>query len=240
MHTWSDIAHAQQSKRTPRSGHLAACPAHECAQLRTHDRRAVGGEAPRPIQRERERPDRSAREQSETTERAELDSAAPTDRCCPPLAAPRCGRTPTMSRKRPARMGAHIPAQIEHENIIERAMTGPFKSILSNKSGEREAKGAPRGKACTVGMRSVAELSRMPELVGGGVEAKDRCSAPCGHSRAPPAARDSNLCSHERSGGYAASGISMCAFYSSHMHAAHAATDVGARTFRWNGAARLI
>ena len=81
MHTWSDIAHAQQSKRTPRSGHLAACPAHECAQLRTHDRRAVGGEAPRPIQRERERPDRSAREQSETTERAELDSAAPTDRC---------------------------------------------------------------------------------------------------------------------------------------------------------------
>ena len=123
MHTWSDIAHAQQSKRTPRSGHIAARPAHECAQLRTHDRRAVGGEAPRPIQRERERPDRSAREQSETTERAELDSAAPTDRCCPPLAAPRCGRTPTMSRKRPARMGAHIPAQIEHENIIERAIT---------------------------------------------------------------------------------------------------------------------
>ena len=78
MHTWSDIAHAQQSKRTPRSGHLAARPAHECAQLRTHDRRAVGGEAPRPIQRARERPDRSAREQSETTDRAELDSAAPT------------------------------------------------------------------------------------------------------------------------------------------------------------------
>ena len=142
MHTWSDIAHAQQSKRTPRSGHLAACPAHECAQLRTHDRRAVGGEAPRPIQRERERPDRSAREQSETTERAELDSAAPTDRCCPPLAAPRCGRTPTMSRKRPARMGAHIPAQIEHENIIERAMTGPFKHSQQQKRRTRGKRGA--------------------------------------------------------------------------------------------------
>ena len=142
MRTFSDFAHAQQGEMKTRSGHVTARAARECAQLRTHDRRAVGGEAPRPIQRERERPDRSAREQSETTERAELDSAAPTDRCCPPLAAPRCGRTPTMSRKRPARMGAHIPAQIEHENIIERTMTGPFKHSQQQKRRTRGKGGA--------------------------------------------------------------------------------------------------
>ena len=51
--------------------------------------------------------------------RTVLDLAAPIDRRFPPLAAPRCGRTLAMSRKRPAHMGAHIPAQIEHENIID-------------------------------------------------------------------------------------------------------------------------
>ena len=160
MHTWSDIAHAQQSKRTPRSGHLAARHAHECAQLRTHNRRAVGGEAPRPIQRERERPDRSAREQSETTERAELDSAAPIDRRLPPLAAPRCGRTSSMSRKRPAHMGTHIPAQNEHEYM----RLGGDASIVKVGTGERAAKGAPRGDARTVERRSVPELIRMRRL----------------------------------------------------------------------------
>ena len=49
-----------------------------------------------------------------------------------------------------------------------------------------------------------------------------------------------SLGSHERSGGCAASGINMCEFHSNHMHAAHAATDVGARTFRGNDDAQLI
>ena len=142
MRTWSDIAHTQQSENKMRSGHLAACAAHARAQLRTHDRRSAGGEAPLPIERERQLPDGCARAQSEIAMRAVLDSAAPTDRCCPPLAAPRCGRTPTMSRKRPARMGAHIPAQIEHENIIERAMTGPFKHPQQQKRRTRGKGGA--------------------------------------------------------------------------------------------------
>ena len=49
-----------------------------------------------------------------------IDSAAPSDRRLPPLAAPRCGRTSGMSRKRPARMGLHIPAQNEHGYMVDR------------------------------------------------------------------------------------------------------------------------
>ena len=124
MRTWSDIAHTQQSENKTRSGHLAACAAHARAQLRTHDRRPAGGEPPRPIERERHQKDCCARAPSEIAVRAVLDFAAPIDRRCPPLAAPRCGHTFAMSRNRPAHTGTHIPAQIEHENIIERAMTG--------------------------------------------------------------------------------------------------------------------
>ena len=80
-------------------------------------------------------------------------------------------------------------------------------------------------------MRSVAELSGMRELVGGRHEAKDRWAAPRAASRAPPATCFKGSCSHERSAGYARSEINMREFYSYHMRAAHAATDVGARTF---------
>ena len=185
MRSRSDIAHTQQSEKKTRSGHLAARAAHARAQLRTHDRRGVGGEAPRPIERKRYQKDCCARAPSEIAVRAALDFAAPIDHCSPPLAAPRCGRTLTISRKRPAHMGAHIPAQIEHENIIACARRGFRSSILSNKSGEREAKGVARGIARTVRLRSVAELSGMRELAGGGYEAKDRWPAPRGASRAP-------------------------------------------------------
>ena len=149
MHTWSDIAHAQQSKRTPRSGHLAARAACECAQLRTHDRRAVGGEAPRPVERKRRQKDGCACAPSEIAVRAALDFATPIDHCSPPLAAPRCGRTLTISRKRPAHMGAHIPAQIEHENIIDARDEGSDQASSATKvenarpRGRRGAKRAP-------------------------------------------------------------------------------------------------
>ena len=66
-----------------------------------------------------------------------IDSAAPIDRRCPPLAAPRCGRTFGMSRKRPAHMGARIPAQIERENIIRSSTRVPFKHPQQQKWGTR-------------------------------------------------------------------------------------------------------
>ena len=142
MRTFSDFAHAQQGEMKTRSGHVTARAARECAQLRTHDRRAVGGEAPRPVERKRRQKDGCACAPSEIAVRAALDFATPIDHCSPPLAAPRCGRTLTISRKRPAHMGAHIPAQIEHENIIERAMTGPFKHSQQQKRRTRGKGGA--------------------------------------------------------------------------------------------------
>ena len=119
MPAWIDIAVNQQSEKETRSRHLAARAARARVKLLAHDRRSGGAEAPRPVERKRQRPDCCARARSETAVRSVLDSAAPIDRRCPPLAAPRCGRTLGMSRKRPAHMGTHIPAQIEHENIVD-------------------------------------------------------------------------------------------------------------------------
>ena len=149
MRTWSDIAHTQQSENKTRSGHVAACAAHARAQLRTHDRRSAGGEAPRPIERERHQKDCCARAPSEIAVRAALDFAAPIDHCSPPLAAPRCGRTLGMSRKRPAHMGTHIPAQIEHENIVDARHERSVQAFSATKvenarpRGRRGAKRAP-------------------------------------------------------------------------------------------------
>ena len=144
MHTWSDIAHAQQSKRTPRSGHLAARPAHECAQLRTQDRRAVGGEAPRPIQRERERPDRSAREQSERRPLSALNSTRPLR---PTAAARRWPRraaaAPRPCRGSVLRAWAHTsPLRSSTRTSLMRAMRGPFKHPQQQKWRTRGKGGA--------------------------------------------------------------------------------------------------
>ena len=116
----------------------------------------------------------------------------------------------------------------------------PTQASTKQGAGYRKAKGALRGVVCTVEMRTVAELSGMRELVGGRHEAKDRWAAPRAASRAPPAAHSHGSCSHERSGGYARSEINMCVFQSNHMHAAHAATPIVARTFRGNDDAQLI
>ena len=96
MRTRSDIVYTQQSERKTRSGHLTAHAAQARAKLHTHDRREVGGEAPRPIERERHQKDCCAPAPSEIAVRAALDFATPIDDCSPPLAAPRCGRTLTM------------------------------------------------------------------------------------------------------------------------------------------------
>ena len=141
MRTFSDIAHAQQGEMKTRSGHVTARAARECAQLCMHDRREVGGEAPRRIERERQLPDGYAKARSEIAVRIVLDSAAPIDRRSPPLAAPRCGRTLTMSRKRPAHMGAHIPAQIEHENIIDARDEGSVQASSATKVGNARQRG---------------------------------------------------------------------------------------------------
>ena len=141
MHIWSDIAHIHQSEHKRRSDHLASRPAHARAQLRAHDRRSVGGEAPRPAERERQLPDDCARAPSEAAVSSVLDSAAPTDRRCPPLAAPRCGRSFGMLRKRPAHMGAHISAQIEHENIIDARDEGSVQASSATKVGNARQRG---------------------------------------------------------------------------------------------------
>ena len=140
MRPWSDIAHTQQSENKTRSSHLAACAAHARAQLRTHDRRSAGGEAPRPIERERHQKDCCARAPSEIAVRAVLDFAAPIDRRCPPLAAPRCGRTLGMRACRGSvlRTWAHIsPLRSSTRTSSMRAMRGPFKHSQQQKWGTR-------------------------------------------------------------------------------------------------------
>ena len=73
-----------------------------------------------------------------------IDSAAPSDRRSPPLAAPRCGRTSDMQRKRPARMGTHVPAENEHGYMINQPR-GSMRASKRQGTGERAWKGAPRG-----------------------------------------------------------------------------------------------
>ena len=138
MRAWIDIAIKQQSAKETRSRLLAARAARVRVQLHAHDRRSVSGEAARQVERERKRPDACARA---VCSFLDSHSAAPIDCRSPPLAAPRCGRTLTISRKRPAHMGAHIPAQIEHENIIDARDEGSVQASSATKVGNARQRG---------------------------------------------------------------------------------------------------
>ena len=83
----------------------------------------------------------------------DIDLAAPCDRRLPPLAAPRGSSDSGMSRKRPAHMGTHIPAQNEHANIENMPPRGPVRAcraprlVSSSRKGRGGAMRAPQGCA---------------------------------------------------------------------------------------------
>ena len=71
-----------------------------------------------------------------------IDSAAPSHRRLPPLAAPRCGKTFGMSRKRPACMSLHIPAQNEHGYMVSQPPGGQGE----HREGRGQASARRRGR----------------------------------------------------------------------------------------------
>ena len=60
-------------------------------------------------------------------------------------------------------MGTHVPAENEHGYMINQPR-GSMRASRRQGTGERAWKGAPRGDARTIEMRSVPELIRMRRL----------------------------------------------------------------------------
>ena len=106
MRTFSDFAHAQQGEMKTRSGHVTARAARKCAQLRMHDRREVGGEAPRPIERERQLPDGCAKARSEIAVRIVLSNSNSNSIDPPKAAHTKRSRSRSRTHDRPQGQGS--------------------------------------------------------------------------------------------------------------------------------------
>ena len=209
---------ASQRARPPISGRRS--PASETTRARAAGRRSLS--APTRRLRRRVRPGRSVR---------------------PPLAAAgRAAPRPHLRHVEEASFAhghAHPCAERAREHR-QHAADGSVRARESTETGEFESKGARRGDARTIGMRSVAELSRTRELVGELFEAKNRQLLLVETLEHRLRHHSMHSCSHERSGAGGRCEMSMCAFDSIQMRAAHGATAVSGRTFRWNGHALLI
>ena len=83
-------------------------------------------------------------------------------------------------------MGTHVPAQNERRVHDQSCRLGVDASIVKAGTGERASKGASRGDARTVEMRSVPELLRTRRLPAGAAARTSRAPPPAGSRKRRP------------------------------------------------------